>query len=329
MNFKIGELHPNTPHLFADLAELLLLTGYYGRKYLHKSDLAELLAKEVVSYEEIDEEDDVAEVGQASVVLSRWHEEQIENIMTQLEYRSRSLSLFYPFITNGEELRICANFNEKHRAYRLLLACSRLRSFESKGIVQKWSKYFAKISKIALVGLLPSYAQVRIFDANSDDRKNYYGTNFRDAIRKLGEDLRVTNIHEDNVGKASSSGDGGIDLVGVIDFDDGAISSYAILGQCGAREIEWPKKTLEAHASNLASYFHMQYNYTSAMFTPILFRHTNGEWVDNRCANSVFIADRARILKLLELQNKCELLVAEPWFLDFESDLTTIAGFAK
>jgi hypothetical protein len=39
MTFKIGEVHPNTPHLFADLVELLLLVGYERRDYIHKNDL--------------------------------------------------------------------------------------------------------------------------------------------------------------------------------------------------------------------------------------------------------------------------------------------------
>ena len=57
MNFKIGELHPNTPHLFADLAELLLLTGFNGKKTIHKNDLEAVLLRGPISHEEIDDEE--------------------------------------------------------------------------------------------------------------------------------------------------------------------------------------------------------------------------------------------------------------------------------
>ncbi len=329
MNFNIGELHPNSPHLFADLVELLLLTDYFGKMYLHKSDLAELLNKEVISHEEIDCEEELIENKQSSSEYNGRSEEQIDEVMAQLEYREKSLSSFYPFIKDGEEFRLSPQLDEKCRIYRFLLACSRLRSFESKRVSQKWAKCFTNLSKLAMMGLLPKYAKVRIFDANSEDRRTYYGTNLRDALKKLGNDLRVTGINNENIEKISTSGDGGVDLVGGIDFDDGAVTSFAILGQCGAREKDWPKKTLESHAMNIGNFFHMQYHFPSAMFTPILFRTISGEWVDAKCANGVFIADRSRILKLLEMQNKCNSLVDEPWFLDFESELQEIASHSR
>lgn len=39
MTFEVGVMHPNSPHLFADLAELLTVINYTGRNSLHKNDL--------------------------------------------------------------------------------------------------------------------------------------------------------------------------------------------------------------------------------------------------------------------------------------------------
>ena len=57
MTFEIGELHPNSPHLFADLAELLLLANHNGRKFLHLNDLESLLNAGSISADEIDEDE--------------------------------------------------------------------------------------------------------------------------------------------------------------------------------------------------------------------------------------------------------------------------------
>jgi hypothetical protein len=175
-----------------------------------------------------------------------------------------------------------------------------------------------------MVSLLPEHATVRIFDANSDDRRDYYTTNLSKALKILGKDLGVLKIHDDECHKAGSSGDAGIDLVGIVNFDDGATTSFALLGQCGAQETEWPKKTLEAHSIAYANYFHKQFDYPSVMFTPVCYRTATGEWTDNKSANGTLLIDRERILKLLELKNCWEEIVISEWFEDFENGFNNV-----
>jgi hypothetical protein len=324
MDFAIGELHPNTPHLFADLAELVLSIGYNGHTKLHKNDLLKILETGDISPDELDQEDDAKEeadsTGQATAEKNSRREQQLEDVLTQLTYRSSALNSYYPFtIAEGELILFDkALLTNKQRVYRFLLACSRLRSFGQQGIRQKWAKAFTHLSKMAMAGLLPSYATVRIFDANSDDRKNYYSTDLRKALKILGKDLRVININEDECNKKGSSGDAGLDLVAVVDFDDGAATAFAVLGQCGAQESGWPKKTLEAHSMRYRNFFQMQFDYPGVMFTPVCYRTADGEWTDNQSTNGILLIDRERILKLLELQNRWHEIVISPWFLDFE-----------
>src|SRR5690606_2938131 len=121
-------------------------------------------------------------------------------------------------------------------------------------------------------GMVPAHATVRIFDANSDDRRDYYTTDLRKALKILGRDLRVIKVNDDQCDKAGSAGDGGLDLVAVVDFDDGASNAFALLGQCGAQETGWPKKTLEAHPMRLRNYYQMQLDHPAVMFTPVCFR---------------------------------------------------------
>lgn len=325
MDFSIGDLHPNTPHLFADLAELVLSIGYNGRIKLHKNDLLSILESGGISPDELDQEDDAEEyadsTGLATAEKNSRHERQLEDVLTQLTYRSSALNKYYPFTINADELVLLdkALLTDKQRVYRFLLACSRLRSFDQKsGIRQTWAKAFTSLSKIAMEGLLPQHATTRVFDANSDDRKNYYSTDLRDALKTLGKDLRVLTINEEECMKAGPSGDAGLDLVAVVDFDDGASTSYALLGQCGAQETGWPKKTLEAHSMRYRNFFQMQFDYPGVMFTPICYRTADGEWTDNQSANATLLLDRERILKLIDLQDRWQEITASQWFLDFE-----------
>ena len=330
MSFEIGEIHPNTPHLFADLAELLLLVGDVGRAYIHKNDLESLVSNGSITTEEIDgeveAEQEAIETEKSTAERTDRLEQQLEDVFTQLGYRANALGDCYPFTLDGEQLIMNSALIEKHRVYRLLLACSRLRSFGRKGLPQKWAKHFAQISRVALESLVPARAETRIFDANSDDRKNYYSTDLRVALRKMGQDLGVLSINEDECNKAGPSGDAGFDLIATIKFDDGAATNFALLGQCGAQEREWPSKTLEAHSINLLNFFQVQFNYPSTMFTPVCYRTSAGEWVDNKCANGVLLADRGRILNLIDARNQWVEIVQTPWFISFEQDFSNMVA---
>lgn len=321
MNFNIGELHPNTPHLFADLAELLLIVGHNGRPKLHKNELEAILTRGPISHEEIDTERAASEAEATDAERNARTDRQLEDVMAHLEYRATAFAPFYPFTVEGEDLVLHGDLTPQHRVYRLLLACSRLRSFRRAGVAQRWAKHFAQLSKIALGGLLPQHATVKVFDANSDDRREYYSTNLRAALKVLGRDLRVLSINEGECDKVHPSGDAGLDLVAIVDFDDGASTAFAVLAQCGAQETGWPRKTLEAHSMRYRHFFQMQYDIPGVMFTPVCFRTSDGEWSDNQSANGVLLADRGRILKLIDLQNKWEEVIAQGWFLEFEAEL--------
>ena len=108
MDFAIGELHPNTPHLFADLAELVLTIGYNGRIKLHKNDLLSILKSGDISPDELDQEDDAEEYADITDLVSAEknsrHERQLEDVLTQLTYRSSALNQYYPFTIDADEL---------------------------------------------------------------------------------------------------------------------------------------------------------------------------------------------------------------------------------
>ena len=320
MAFEVGSVHPNTPHLFADLAELVLATNYIGRETVHKNDLESFLNTQSITADEIDEELEAEEHSNSISTAERSNrqEQQLEDVLTQLRYRATAMADFYPFETEAEHIQLKDELTDKHRVYIMLLACSRLRSVPQRnGIRQHWAKSFAEISRVALKGLLPPHGQARIFDANSTDRQNYYSPNLSKALLVLGDDLGVRCDHEE-CERAGSSGDGGFDLIGTIEFRDGASIHYAILGQCAAQETNWPNKTLESHSINFRHFFKVQFDYPNILFTPVCYRSTTGEWVSNASTNGVLILDRLRLLRLLDLQHAWSDIVSSTWFQDFE-----------
>ena len=194
MTFEIGELHPNTPHLFSDLIELSILVNGNGQSKLSESDIESLIRTGVISPEENDIEiEDDFESDISSAEKNDKAEERVENIFRLLEYRQGCFGDFYPFqVLQGEFISLkkptFIELTAEEKLYVILLACSRLRSFKNhksttqeKSVVQLWAKYFTELGKVAFQSLLPEWANVHIFDANSDDRRNIFGTNLNAA----------------------------------------------------------------------------------------------------------------------------------------------------
>lgn len=320
MNFEIGVKHPSTPHLFADLVELLTVYDAMGKGELHKNDVISIVSGLPTVGDDLDEQEDDDESADPDALKNDKHEQKIEDLWTQINYRSSSFVSSYPFEVKGDRIILKADWNcPKHRVYRFLLAASRLRSFHEKNR-GKWAKVFCQISATSLKALLPPFAEVKIFDANSDDRRNYYGTDCRKALQKLGEQICAQDINYKTLSKMTASGDGGIDLVGVVSFDDIASGSHVFFGQCGAQEKEWPFKILEAHQVKTKSYFTVLHDIVSTMFTPVIYRMANGDWVNDRHITGALVLDRLRIMSLLDKNNMFDEIVKEKYFIDFERE---------
>jgi hypothetical protein len=287
MTFNLGVLHKTTPHLFADIAELILAVHYDNNDELSPATLAHL-AKEMT--QDLDDEQ--------SYSAPTW----LEDCWSQLEYRQSVFNAFYPFaIINNRLTWKEDKVTDKQILYLFLLICSRLRSFENTtGFRQGAAKTFTGICRDALQVLAGEQSVVKIFDANSEDRRNYYGTDLRVAMKKLAKDMGVHSINESEINKLShSTGDYGLDLVAFCNFNDNATGSYNILGQCGAQETEWPTKTLEAHPIKLRALFTLLNEPDNLMFIPLSYRDASGDWVAAHKLSGCLLIDRQRIIYLI------------------------------
>lgn len=326
ISFNIGELQVGTPHLMADLAELLLLVDFNGRKSIHRNELASIISQEARSIETIDAEL-LDEARENDAENHDALERKIDFIWSQLEYRESSLNDVYPYMVDGDELHMLNDLTDIQKIYCFLTCCSRLRSFSAftdfGSISHKWAKYFTFLCKEAVRALAPAgkKASVRIFDVGSPDRNLYYGTDLRKALPVLARDLGVIGRNEENCNQ-TSSGDGGFDIIVDYGFDDSLTSNYAILGQCGAQETEWPTKILESHSLNLRHYFHTNYDYTSVMFTPVFYKQSNGRWVNERHTNGVLLLDRQRIINLIRDMSFEKKITQSSWFVTYEISLS-------
>lgn len=320
MTFRIGPLHRSVPHLLADLIELLLTVGYDGMTHIAKQSAEAVITSAEIHPEELDERE-VEEKGlEADAVKNDRISIAMEDAWKVLLYRDKFFGMDYPFDIDGNTIRISNELTFGGRIYRFLLACSRLRSFGIKSRLA-WAKGFANVSAFALKQALPAKAVVKVFDANSEDRRLYYSTDLRIALKILGKELHALYINEAECDKATSSGDAQIDIVANYPFEDGCSGTISVLGQCAARETEWPTKRFEGNPATLVTYFTFTHTPLHITFIPLSFRLTTGEWVSSNKVTGTLVLDRGRILSLVLVPKNCDEIIQAQWFKDFESAL--------
>ena len=310
----IGQVHKNSPYLLADLVELLLAVAHEGRTTLTPSDVSSLINDSTGALEELVDNSDEDE----TLSTAETHDKNqlyLDNLWIQLEYRAQRFGAFYPYLLEDSRISIRDELTNEQQLYIFLLACSRLRSFARTTQVE-WAGYFSLLSASTLKAMMPSFADVKVFDANSVDRRDFYGTDKRDALVNLGKQLNVIT-QEEVCRNESASGDAGLDLVGVIHFDDKAASNFAMFGQCAAREKDWIYKTLEASPINLRGFFNFLIDPYNITCIPLCYRQATDEWPSINNTSGTLLLDRHRILYLLRKADLTGLVFDQDWWNQF------------
>lgn len=322
MNFKIGEVAKSSSYLFADLIEILVAINYFEKDAVSKNDIEDTITRNVISAEELDDED-LFENEDGSSKHNRI-EKNIDDAWFMLNHRAAVFNYSYPFIVEDEALKLKKNLSSSQYIYIFILFCSRLKSFTTRGIHQKWAKYFTKLCKYATYGLAPKNSIIKIFDANSDDRKTYYTTNLKQALKILGEDMGAHVIQEFLEGE-STSGDFGIDIVAIYKFEHSIkTGNFVIFGQCGAQGENWHTKSFECHPDKYRHIFPTTAPIIPIIYTPVDFRTADGEWYTRSKATGGTVLDRRRIMRLLHNSHMISTVIKDKYIQNFIAEYNSL-----
>lgn len=315
MNFKIGEISKTNSHLFADLIEILVALNYFEKDFVSKNDIEDTIGRNAISAEELDDEELLGNED-GSTKHNRL-ERNIDDAWFMLTHRSAVFSSSYPFIIEDEALKLRNRLSSSQYVYILILFCSRLKSFTTSGIHQRWARYFTKLCKYATYGLAPNNSMIKIFDANSEDRRNYYTPNLKDALETLGNDMGV-RVFKEHLETLSTSGDLGIDIVAIYQFEESIkTGNFVIFGQCGAQGENWHTKNFECHPDRYRQIFPTFSSIIPIIYTPADFRSADGEWHNQNKAIGGTVLDRRRIMKLLKNSNMISTAIKDNYLQSF------------
>lgn len=288
--FDWGEVPKTKSYQFADLAELLLLVGDYDE--ISHSDLQVVIGQGGPDTDPDDDQNDPSH----PVELNAREQGYIKSCFNHFAYRVGAFDDIYPFKLENEILIKKPMITERNYLYLFLLGCSRLGSFKDLSFRQHCAHLFVDVAACSLRWLMCNNAKIWVFDVNSADRRNHFSNNLHDALRALGTEISE-RPDEIVVAQQAKQGDGGLDLVGVLQFPDRGRGYFTVFGQCAAQQEGWPLKTLETRRLNpLFNFSHKPYNFN---FIPVLYRQSNGEWINEVHTSDCLIVDRVRIMKTL------------------------------
>ncbi len=300
----LGQL-PKKPkfekHYWVDYLELLCLTNIDGE--LSRTDALDKireLAKDLKQGGEdedsvgmIDKDEDISPAEKND----KWTE-LAEEWYRLLEYRKTVFKEYYPFsiISNGQVLKKHSKLYPKKKIYLSLLLSSALNYVEkyNKSYKNILSACFEIISFNAFKKCLPKDAETHIFGKNSIIKGKYGRGSLWKKLNKLSDDLNEELAIKKNHFAPTNTGDGGIDIVGWIPFNDDENSKIAFFGQCACTD-DWVSKQFSTSYEKIKQLINMKAVSSNLSFIPFCFRDVNGNWPKPQDISCVLF-DRQRLL---------------------------------
>ncbi|MDO6835288.1 hypothetical protein Q4596_06610 [Pseudoalteromonas carrageenovora] len=287
IEFQILEKTPkcakDKTHYYCDYMELIALSA--GTDGISSSDI----------YDRYQEDERITEIGTQTGAESNeaWMSD-IENWFLEIVSRIEAYGDKYPFTYTEGRLIICQNMTENQLMYVGLLLCSSLRYI---GNSSAFSSAFEYASLCAMKKYLPSYAEVHIFGVSSHAPR--YTGSLRDKIQQLSRDISFPVSSRPNVFREVDNGDGGIDIVAWLPFqqDTNLDKKLLFVGQSAAT-MDWGKK--QSSVDRLKTYLDIETSLLNVLYVPFDMRDVDRNIREWTLVTTDILFDRHRLLGLLD-----------------------------
>ncbi len=226
------------------------------------------------------------------------YEKRFESLIRLARVRIAKYGKDYPFeIIGGKSLKQVNSLDNGHFLYIYLLCSSLLSQFRD--LQSVLTSEFESLCLEAIKELAPSRSQLFVSGRNAlNDKDARYHGSLMTKLQKISEDLELNFKNRDyKPTSPTNSGDGGVDIVGWVDFTDKSMNKLSILAQCKCSE-EWLKGGSDAYSQlkGIFSFDPLPVNY---YFIPFCFRDHAFSWRDSTPVNSMILIDRSRLINLL------------------------------
>ena len=244
---------------------------------------------------------------------------KVGSFFSILKTRESNFGNDYPFTVNHTLLTLKKGLSTSQNLYIILLCSSLLRLATKKGI-NKLGHHFEELCAPAFRMLTPHNTQNFFFGSGLGDIQTPSITgSFYDKVISLCSLLHVsprTHFTRENAG-IYNVGDGGLDWVGVLNFNDNQFSQPTFFGQCACGS-DWVDKEFDAHKSKWEKYIQFENGYLTYHFVPRHLRDESLSWDNPLNIFDVVLIDRFRLIELLKSEDNLSDLLTKIYqpFLD-------------
>lgn len=265
------------------------------------------LARERAQEGEEDAEDDEGSPEEEAKARERLAAELRAEIEPELrpliESRMTRFGEAYPFVLDGDVLRLKEDLTRSRLLYLFLLIASCFRNLKRGEDRKTTTDRFELLAVPVLEAYFGPRLEAHVFGTAAAQGERYHG-DVREAVDLLVRDTKFAlgKNWEENVERLSASGDRGLDVVGWIPCfdDDPADLTFAVFGQCATGR-NWEGKQFEASAALWGRIVHFTGPLTSVLLISFSYRRADGSWHDTtKFATTNVVFDRNRIIALLD-----------------------------
>lgn len=266
-------------------------------------------------------EDEIVDPSDDNAALTDRIASKVNTYFDFLKARQDNFGDDYPFIisASNNEITLREGLSTTQKLYIILLCSSLLRLATRSGL-NRLGHHFEELCAPVFKKLTPENTQNIFFGSGAGTTigTTITGT-FHSKVLQLCDLLHVsprTNFTPQNAG-IHNVGDGGLDWVGVFDFEDSQLSQPTFFGQCACGS-DWIDKEFDAHISKWKNYIQFSNGYLTYHFVPRHLRDESLSWDNPLNIYDVVLIDRFRIICLLKTETNLSDLISDIYqpFLD-------------
>ena len=230
----------------------------------------------------------------------------------------------YPFRVSQKSITLKSNLPSSLQYLYIILLCSSLLRFATKAGLNKLGHHFEVLCGPVFSRLVPHGATVKFFGSGSKDVGEFAGT-FYDKVSILAEMLHIPlgNDFTPETQRKHNVGDGGLDWVAFLDFDDKLKFQPKFFGQC-ACGLDWVEKQFDAHFDKWGRYLDLDNVFLLYHFIPRSLRSITGGFANPTEIYKVTMIDRIRMIEILKRDGRLGTYLYDT-YLDFLDELHPFA----
>jgi len=223
---------------------------------------------------------------------------RVKGWFLSLASRAQLLADHYPFTLSPDnaKLTLRPKLSDTNRLYIALLMMSNLHYFNK--AQADLTSSFEILGQNVFSWMLPNNAIIHRFGKGKGNKGRYKG-HIWDKLKLLADDLSCEIKCRKEQFAPNDNGEGGLDLVGWVPWQDSAPGRLLLFGQCACTP-KWVSKQNEASAATWNSKFEFVTAPLTVILIPFFLRTNGGGWHRQTDFAGHLIIDRLRFLRVLE-----------------------------